>query len=255
MSNPLEEAASMAFDNISNSNPAPAVEKPMVTEVPKQEPVAEAPKHEEGETFTKLNPNELPEDLKPYYKSLLSDYTKKRQSESARVKQLEAELTRYKSTPSQPYQQQDPSVATEESTEELVKRMVQEQQESFWDKQAIAEYPKIDPRLDEGNPVEYDRVMDDFVRSRLSNALDEYVSENGTKIGFDYKSAVKDTIGEWETYVDNSVKAYIAKQNKLVKEKEVATKKASPSTSSATSVKNTRMSIDEALEAALATND
>lgn len=78
----VEPSAPVAVEE---SNQA-AVETPATPEGETQEAATEAP-----DSFTKLDPNALPEEVRPYYQSMLSDYTRKTQ-EAAPWRKLGEEL-------------------------------------------------------------------------------------------------------------------------------------------------------------------
>lgn len=249
----LDSIADNAFENVENSNPTEPVAEQVVSEPAKVQEVAEQPKEQEDQVFTKLNPNELPEEVKPYYKSLLKDYTQKRQAESARVKELEKQMEQYKSQLSKGTfepSEQTPQESPEEYYRRIAKETFIQEQESMWDTQAMNEYPKLDSRLDESNPIEFDEMLDTALRSYLTDKLEEHVNSNGTKLQFDYKSTAKEFINKWDSYVENLIKSHTAKQNKLIKEKEIQTKKVSPSTTSTPTVKTGKVSLEDAISTA-----
>ena len=74
------------------SKPAEEPAEPVTPEGESQaatpEPPADAPAEEDS--FTKLDPNTLPEELLPYYKSLQADYTRKRQEAAEHAKLFES---------------------------------------------------------------------------------------------------------------------------------------------------------------------
>lgn len=202
----------------------------------------------EEEKFTKVNPNDLSPELQSIYKSLQADYTKKRQEESSRVKRLEAELENLKKgtegTESIPE-------GMEETPEQVAKRVFRETQETEFDRVAKLEYPTIDPRLDEGKPVEYDSILDEWVRSNLTSRLEDYVEENGTNLGFDYKGISKELISKFDSYLTNLKQAYLLKETSRAKEQAGKLQKQSPSISSAPSTKAfKKMNLNDAIESA-----
>jgi hypothetical protein len=248
--NALDKAASDAFDSqeplVENLNPVPETAQEV-----KPEPVpstVEAPKEPEEESFTKINPNELSEELKSIYKSMQADYTRKRQAEKQTIKELEDKLA------SSGQKAEFPKSKDNLSAEELVKQIARqtyiEEQETVWDQQATSDYPTLDERLNEDNPTEYDSLMDDFVRDRLTAALQTYVDKNGKKLGFDYKSEAKEAIKRWDEYVDDKVKSFVEKQNHTIKQKVDSSKKTTPNTVKAPTVPSGKMSIDDAIDAA-----
>lgn len=207
-------------------------------------PVAE----EAEEKFTKVNPNELSPELQSIYKSLQADYTKKRQIESERVRRLEEELENIKKSTSEVKETPE---GEEETPEQVAKRVFRETQEEEFDRTAKMEYPKIDPRLDEGKPVEYDEILDEWVRANLTSQLESYVEENGTNLGFDYKGISKELISKFDTYLTNLKKAYLSKETSRAKEQAGKLQKQSPSISAAPSTKAfKKMNLNDAIESA-----
>lgn len=199
------------------------------------------------ERFTdRVNPDDLDEKELAVYKSLQSDYTKKRQLESQKVRDLEAKLKELESAKSQPTNDEvnnDPYV----SDEERIRNLIRVERESEWEKQATKEVEILDGRLNENHP-DYDPIFDDYARDKLETALNEYIGKEGTKIGFDYKSQLSEISEKWNGYLDKHTKSFINKQNDMINKKTEAIKKSSPETKQAPVNASGRMSISDAID-------
>lgn len=284
-STPLEEAAFAAFD--SESEDETSEEEAEVSSVEEEETEEEsaedAPEEpaeeesteddseeEELESFTGIDPNELSDELKPIYKSLQADYTRKRQADSERVKKLEAELAELRKTseqspdeargkkyPDDIYEGIDPNLSPEERMREVARRVARQEQkiarEEAWEEEATKEIEVLEPRLNEHSP-NFDPRMDVYVRTELDNRLAEYIQKEGSRVGFDYKGVLKELSNDWDTYVESLNKSYVQRQKKLAKEKEAKLKKANPKSSPASSKKNRKMDIDDAIMEAFSEN-
>jgi hypothetical protein len=276
----LYEAAEAAFDSetsneveteVQSSVEETEVEQPFeesteVTEEPqvddKSEEVEEAPVEEtpedDEESFSSFNPDELPEEMLAVYKSLQADYTRKRQADSQKVKDLEAkieELSKQQSSEvKQAVEEGELPAGWEDMSEAeklrfVARAEVKAEQERNWEQQAQKDIESIEPRLNENHP-DFDPMFDDYARSRLDRKLSDYVKDMETKVGFDYKVALKEIGENWADYVGKLNKSYIAKQKALAKEKEAELKKAAPKVSKAPAKANTTMDFNEAVEAA-----
>lgn len=191
---------------------------------------------EEEEKFTKVNPNDLPEELKAVYKSLQRDYTKKRMTEAqekkelqARLQQLEESLSQY----SQPQQQQQNAqpvgphagMSVEEYTQYLLEQSkqatLQELQQMEEQKQIQketenlqniqTEYFSSDPRLDPDSS-DYDEVLSTYISNKMQEKLTKYVDEKGTSYGFETEKVLSELVNGFEERMSRQV-AQKAKQN------------------------------------------
>lgn len=261
MSNPLEEAAGAAFDGVDTPEAEATVEETPVESSVEEVPVEETPEvsteetptegdtpeQSEVESFTKIKPDDLTDREKALYKELQADYTRKRQTESKRVKDLEAELAKL----AKAAKEVKPTEATSEEPTELDPRTIARQearavQEESWEKQALKDIESIEPRLNENHP-DHDKVYDRYARDELDTRLGEYVAEMGTKVGFDYKATLKDISKDWNGYVADINKSYLERQKALAKEKEATLKKQSPKTSKAKGKDTASPTIDDAV--------
>lgn len=250
----INSAVNQAFE------PEPSIEnspsetegqaQPQVEDKPtevKEEEQPKAPEAEENEeSFTVTNPEELPEELKSVYKSLQADYTRKRQSDSAKVKELEAKLKQLeeKGKPEPQEERFDP--ANPDDIARLARQTFNAEREAEWDRTANTELNNLDGRLNENSP-EFDRFFDSFVRDGLDKSLSDYVEKNQTKIGFNVKDEYSRLKNEWDGYTGSLVKSKIDRQNKLLKEKEDKAKKLNPPSSNVEARPKAASSIDDAI--------
>lgn len=259
MSN-LDNAIGKAFDD-STSDDTPAVTPVESTEVTvpevKPEVDQEVPAEAKEESFTKVNPETLPEDLKGIYKSLLKDYTQKRQAESKVAKDLTAKITDLEQRLQELQQSSSGSptvegrpISPEEQLKQIARQTFVEEQEGLWIEQARTEYLSIDDRLNDNSPL-HDPILDEWVQDKLDADLDAYEAEHGSKLGFDYKSRGKELIATWDDYISSSNKRFIESQKAIAKEQSDKSAKQSPNVSSAKGERiKGKMSLDEALEGA-----
>lgn len=180
-----------------------------------EEPADAKPKED---AFTKVNPDELPDELKSVYKSLQADYTRKRQEDRDAANQLKKEVDDLRELLNS---RQDPrQPRPDETPEDAYRRIAREtfiaEQEQMFDKTAQTEYPNINRRLDEDSG-HYDPMLDTWLRSQLTDELQTHIDKTGSKIGFDYKSIANDKIKAWDEYMLNSKKAYLQRQRELAK--------------------------------------
>lgn len=268
MDNPnLDQALDTAWDNTQDTSDlvegqASQPETPEVTtpevvdgaveaETPKKEEKPEQAEKGEGEVedkFTNVDPETLPEELKAIYKSLQADYTKKRQSDSAKVKEIEERLKAQEATEGE---EQDLSNLTPEEIKEIARQEVIDKQSELWRVEAVGKLEQIDPRLNENHP-EYEKTawLDEMVRSRLDQELALYEQENGSPVGFDTEDRAKKLISQIDGYVEEKSKAYLQKQSLLAQEKSKKLQKASPEVTNPTTKRSGSMSLDDAIDSA-----
>ena len=244
----LEEAASQAFDGEIENLPA---EQPKQTPTPEQpvqegQPVVEAQKAEMvEESFTKVDPNSLPDELKGVYKSLQADYTRKRQEERRLIADLEKKLE------GQTPQQDQPrtNLSPEEQMKEVAEQTFVQKRMEEWVSNARKEIEQLDPRLDENHP-DYDLKFDTYARDALEKAITEYADKNSTLLGFDYKEELDKVSDDWKQYVDKLNNAFIEKQNKLRKDKAENLSRQNPPKAAVEAKPSGNMSFNDAIEAA-----
>jgi chemotaxis protein histidine kinase CheA len=223
---------------------------------------------EDEESFTSLDPEKLPDEVKPFYKSLQAAFTKKRQADAEKVKEMEERLQtaskaqktveevnalikRAREGDESAFRQLMQMDAQQQmSEEERIRQVVQQEREEAFYKEAQSEYPKLDRRLDDTSPS-YDPMMDRWLRAQLAESLDTHWDKEGTSLGFDYKAEGKSLIGKWDKYLVDKNTAYLKKQSEMAKKKSEESKKKSPKTSKAEASPNRKMSLDEAVDAAI----
>lgn len=244
----LEEAASQAFDGEIENLPA---EQPKQTPAPEQ-PVREGQSVKEEqeaemveESFTKVDPNSLPDELKSVYKSLQADYTRKRQEERKLIADMERKLEEQIPQQDQPRTNLSPEEQMKEVAEQtfLLKRTEE------WIDNARSEIEQLDPRLDENHP-DYDLKFDTYAREALEKAVTEYANRNDTLLGFNYKEELDKISDDWKQYVDKLNSAFIEKQNRLRKDKAENLSKQNPPKAATEAKPSGNMSFNEAIEAA-----
>lgn len=250
MDNPsLDQALDTAWDNTQGNVVEPEVSQPEVSEVAEPEVVSEpevkAPEAEDK--FTSVDPETLPDEVKAIYKSLQADYTKKRQIESAKLKEYEARLKALET----PEEEQDLSNLTPEQIKEIARQEVISQQAEAWRAEAVTKLENIDPRLNENHP-DYAKTewFDTAIRATLDQELAKYEQENGSPVGFDVEGRAKKLISNLDGYVEEKSKAYLQKQSLLAKEKSEKLQKASPDVTNPTTKRAGTMSLEESIEAA-----
>lgn len=199
------------------------------TPTPETTQVKETEKEEEG-SFTDIDPKTLPPELKSVYDNLNKGYTQARQKEKAEFKKLKEELEQLKTKPKETPVEQEltseeilnmtPEQFIEHMSNQAAKKaemVANEAREKSFTESAQAEYNNLDDRLNIDNEVTYDPKMDKFISGELDRQLEKFAEEKGTIVGFDYKSAGKKLIEEWDQYMDTSFKKYIARQNQIAK--------------------------------------
>lgn len=212
-------------------------------------------KSEVEDSYTTTPYDELPDELKPLHKSLQADYTRKRQLERQQIKDLEAKLKDLESRLQNPNQTTDNKVSNDYndefiSEEDRIRNYIKAEREAEWEKQAVRDITNIDNRLDDNHP-EYDKFYNVYAREQLENSLEDHITKEGQKIGFDYKNVIENTSKEWKEYLDNYAKAYIARQNEIMKKNVDNNRKLNPETKSATVERSGKMSIEDAVMSAL----
>ena len=250
----IEEAFEMGFGEeespiVENSEPEVQPEGTPEEAVESTEETEEPEKTEdteEEESFTKTRVEDLPDEVRGIYKSLQADYTRKRQTDSQRVKELEKQIEDLR-TPREDKPQGE--LRPEEQLREVVKQTLLEEKESEWEGLAQSEIEQIEPRLNSNHP-EFDDKFDTFARAQLDTDLESYVEKNGTKVGFDYKQSIGDIKKEWDDYVYKVNKNFIERQNKLAKDKQETLKKRNPPKTDLDSKPSGRLSLEDSIESA-----
>lgn len=216
----------------------------------------------------RIDPEKLPPELKSVYKDLMKGFTQGRQKDSERAKAaeekakiLEERLAKIEAGIN-PNPSQDPQTPQFKNAEEYyayqaeikVKEALQGEKINSYREQALNDYEAADERLrrpSEGkeNPA-YDEFMDVSISGKLDELLAEHVAKTGSELGFDHKGETQRLIKVWEDSLQGRIKAYVEKQNQLIKSKSGESRVLNPKTSSAKAEPAKRMSLSEAMEAA-----
>ena len=261
------------------SQDQPQVESTQTPEAKEEAPKEPTPEQKEAleESFTHVDPNTLPEELKPLYKSLMKDYTQKRQTESERVREMERRLAeqeeqiaRFNQTQHQQPSQEESQYSTEElanmSMEEYtqfllnqaksqIKGEIQqdvhtEQIENF-NRQAQAEFVNMDARLNPDMPSQHEPRMTAWVSSQLDADYATYVEQHGTPIGFDYRNKATQYISEWDNWIDSVTKQRIKQTTEQSKKNAEQHRRMAPPKTGAKSRTTDAMDLSDAIGAAL----
>jgi len=170
----------------------------------------------EEESFTDVDPESLSEQDKEAYKRLQADYTKKRQEESNRVKELEKQVRELNSK------------MNPESEMTEAERDHHNEKEKLWQEDALTEINQLEPALDENSP-KYDPVFDQWARAQLDKELETYAQTNkGYGYGFDYKKLIPELSKQWKEHQEKIVTNYLEKQSKARKSKATRNAKKAP---------------------------
>lgn len=261
----IEEAMEQASGTLTKSvEEAPSTEQEASTEVEEvvedtttetetEEDVAQA-NEEETPVDKVVDPNELPEELKPLYEKMKKDmdkgFTQGRQKDRAEINELRKELTKLKKQ-SDPTEEDLSKLTPEEQIERLAEQKVLQSKIKDFREQALQDYNNLDPRLDnsEGNDS-YDEVMDTAISTQLDKLLADHVEIHGNELGFDYKAKSKELIENWDSYIRSKTDSYIAKQREQAKKSEQKISKANPKTKASSVKPNSTMSLEDAVNAA-----
>lgn len=265
----LEEALAHSEAQLNNEgadsedvSEKPEVEKAEAQETEETEKAEELEEQTEssdsdGDQFTNINPEELPDELKGVYKSLQADYTRKtqelaeqRKSSDSRVKKLEDKLSELEKA-QQPDEDEDKKPSAQEQLKNFVRNEVKAEKITEYREQAVKDYESADPRL-ELDSDDYDQATDLYVGQQMDSLLKEHLDSGEPEYTFDHNKALKTVLGEWDEYLESKQRAYLEKQQKKAKEKAKKTQKQNPKTKTGKS-KPKKPSLDEAI--ALAQQD
>lgn len=206
----------------------------------------------EEESFTSIDPNALPEELKATYKSLQADYTRKTQEvakirkESEQQAKVLEERIRELEKSRQPEVQGSQQLTPQQVIQEAVKGELQAAKIVEFQDNALSAYRNSDPRLNDENQETYDKATDLFVGQRMDELLSDYVKEKGTEIGFDTDTKVKQALEEWDQYLQEQNKKYLERQSKLAKENQKKNSRSNPPATTGRS-KPGKMSLEQAI--------
>lgn len=262
---PTQTPAEPDAQTSETSEPAEASVETPATE----QPAAEA----QAESFTHIDPKTLSPELQQVYKSLQADYTRKRQAETARVRELEAQVAAHgqnaPQVPTQPGNPQDflgqmgltpeqlEKMSLPEYTQyvlEAAKRGIQIESETksieSFESQAVVDFLSTDPRLNPEIEGSFEPRMATWVGSEMDKAYEKYIAETGSPLGFDHRAEATKLVGQWDSWIDSQVKNKVAKTTQMAKTNAQRHQKAAPPTSSARSQAAGGMGIEDAFDSA-----
>lgn len=248
----ITEAMEKASSTLQESEEAQQPEaEPEATEEVQTEP--EATEAEVEDTpLDKFDPESLPAELKPLYKNLMKGFTQGRQKDREELNQLRQELDGLKQqAPTEPTKPLTP----EEYIQQVAEQTITQKRVEDYKAQAIADYNNADPRLTmvDGQPGEqYDDVVDMYVATELNRELEKFVTEHGSELGFPHRELTKKFLDKWDQKVQTEVERYLANQKKLAKKAELSSGRFNPKSSSASVKPSGNMTIEQAMNAALA---
>lgn len=256
----VEEAFAKASEDLENTDES--TDETQVEEVDEsveeEESTQEVEQDQAGdddESFTSVNPDDLPEDLQKVYKSLQGDYTRKtqeaakiRKESEKRVKELESRLRELEESRTQQYQPQQPKTQ-EEHLRELIRREQEQTQLESFEQEALSYYRNADPRLNDESDS-FDEQTHYVVGQMMDKKLSEYVNENGSELGFNYKDALKESLEAWDGYIESITKKRVEEHTRAAKARQAKVAKQNPKTSKGKATTKVA-SIEDALELAL----
>lgn len=260
-SNPVDEADlanptfEEAYDKASSSLKDKEEKEPQAEPEAKVEEKSETkPEQQEEETpLDKFDPEKLPDELKPLYKNLMKGFTQGRQKDREELNTLREELKALQTKDETTVNPEETKNLTpEEYIDKVVKEKVTQEKVSSFREQALNDYDSLDPRLHKAEDnQDYDSIMDSAIGSQLDKLLEEHVQENGSELGFDYKSHAKDLIGKWDGYVKKQIDSYLGKQREMAKKQERSFTRSNPKGGTAVTKPSGNMSLEQAISAAI----
>ena len=211
--------------------------------------------------------------MQAVYKSLQADYTRKRQSESARVRELESKLAekgaattaQTPATPNEPGNQDflgklgltEEKLAKMSLPEytayvlEAAKQGVQIETEAkaveTFESQAVSDFVTTDPRLNPEITSAFEPRMASWVASEMDKAYAKHIEETGSPLGFDYRTPAAEFVRQWDEWMENQVKNKVAKTTELAKTNAQKHLKSAPPTTTAKSTTGKSASLDDAI--------
>lgn len=243
------------------------------TEEEVDKPKEEDAEDEDKESFTKVNPNDLPDEVKPVYKSLLADYTRKRQQEAQVVKDLQTEVETLKGQIANGGGQGRPQNAGQvqidltpeqigemtlpEYTQYVINKALEVQnsgQEARevqnFEQEAVTGFLSIDGRLNPELENSYDPRFASYVGNKVDQDYEAHIAKTGSPIGFDYKGAAEKHIKDWDDWVNGIKKESVKSTTQASKQQAQKLKKSAPPTTTAKSRKSSKMDLTGAIDAA-----
>lgn len=250
----LEEAVEMASSSLSSSTeetqePQAEPETTETVEESTEDVAEESTESQEESPLEQFDPDKLPNELKPLYKNLMKGFTQGRQKDREEVNKLRQELDELRA--SKPQEQVEENLTPEEYIAKVAERTIEDKRIADYKQTALADYNNADPRLTLGGE-QYDKVVDMYVSTELNRELEKYVQENGSEVGFNHKELTKKYLDQWDKKVQAEVEKYLANQKKLAKKAELNSGKFNPKSSSASVKPSGSMTLEQAMQAALA---
>lgn len=268
--NSAEQTPSPAKPEEKPSEPVEAT--PAGVAKPATEPVAPT---EEQEAFTHIDPKTLSPENLAVYKSLQRDYTKKRQSEAAEIRDIRAKLEQNKSAQVVPQvpnttggqdflsqlgitEEQLSAMSLPEYTAKVLEAAKQgvlieteQKQIETFENDATVEFLSTDSRLNPEISDSFEPRMATWVGSEMDKAYEKHIEETGSPLGFDAKTKASELIGQWDSWIEDQLKTKLAKTNENAKANAKQFKKtALPGSQSRSTVANAG-SLDDAIESAI----
>lgn len=242
------------------------------TEESKEDTKEKESKEDENESFTKIDPNELPEEVKPVYKSLLADYTRKRQQEAQLVKDTMAENEQLKQQLAtggqrggvQPGQvkidltpQQIGEMTLPEYTNYVINQAFKAAQGSQqakevkdFESEATTGFLSMDARLNPDLESSYDPRFATNIGNKVDQDYEAHIAKTGSPMGFDWRASAEKHIQEWDEWVAGIKKQSVKETTKVSKQKATKLKKTAPPTTQARSKPSESMDLNGAIDSA-----
>lgn len=227
------------------------------TQQPEAEPEATGEVQADPETteaeveetpLDKFDPDKLSDELKPVYKNLMKGFTQGRQKDREEITLLRQELDALKQ---QAPQEPSKPLTPEEYIQQVAEQTITQKRVEDYKAQALADYDNADPRL-KIDGEQYDDVVDMYVATELNRELEKYVTENGSELGFPHRELTKKFLNKWDQKVQTEVENYLANQKKLAKKAELSSGRFNPKSSSASVKPSGSMTLEQAMQAAIA---
>lgn len=223
-------------------------EAPAQAEVTEETAVSETDT-EDKTPLDQFDPEKLPAELKPLYKNLMKGFTQGRQKDREELTSLRQELEQLRTSNTPPVENRN--LSPEEYIARVAEETVTKTRVNDYKATALADYNNADPRLTIDGE-QYDQVVDMYVSTELNRELEKYVQENGSELGFNHKELTKQYLDKWDQKVQVEVEKYLANQKKLAKKAEVSSGRFNPKSSSASVKPSGNMTLEQAMQAALA---
>lgn len=194
-----------------------------------------------------------PEELEEIYSNWNKTYTQTRQKERAELREAQERLKALESQLSQVQKQSQRDIVSPDLEErkdlaaqavnegsmtvqeytayvmrltqeearraasETFTQMQQQQQEEQYQQKALDTFMK-DGTLNPDSPT-FDRTKFTFMQGNMAAAMDDYIEENGTAIGFDYQTKIDELNKEYDDYITGLVSQRVQKSTEAAREK------------------------------------